>query len=150
MPRLVLNAESTAPPDQVLAAARDFSERRPELFPNLDNFEVHEVGEDFADVTEGTNFLGNSWARERYDWSQPGVVRTTTTDSNVFRSGSWQITASPSDGGSHVEVVNHREMERSPKGAVVSLAMRFGKPVLTRHLKQFLARVEAQDSRSSR
>ena len=146
MPRLVFEAETSAPPERVFEAAHDFSDRRPELWPNIDAeyYEVHEVGPDFAEVTEGTKFLGASWARERYDWSQPGVVRTTTTDSNVFESGSWQMTATPSDGGSHVEVINHRDMKRSPKGAIVSLSMRLGKPVLTRHLKQFLARVEAE------
>jgi hypothetical protein len=143
VPRLHLVAESSAPPDRVLAAARDFSDRRPELWPNIDRFEVHELGDDFADVTEGTNFLGDSWARERYDWSQPGMVRATTTDSNIFRRGSWQITATPRDGGSHVEVINDREM-KGLKGGVVGVAMRLGKPMLTRQLKQFLSAVEGQ------
>jgi hypothetical protein len=104
------------------------------------------MGDDFAEVTEGTNFLGDSWARERYDWSQPGVVRATTIDSNIFRKGSWQITATPRDGGSHVEVINDREM-KGLKGGVVGVAMRLGKPVLTRQLKQFLSTVEGQDPR---
>ena len=145
MPRLHFVADSSAPPDRVLAAARDFSDRRPELWPNIDPeyYEVHEVGDDFAVVTEGTSFLGAAWARERYDWSQPGVVRATTLDSNIFRKGSWQLTATPRDGGSHVEVINDREM-KGLKGGVIGIAMRLGKPVLGRHLKQFLATVEGQ------
>jgi hypothetical protein len=147
MPRLHLAADSSAPPERVLAAARDFSERRPELWPNIDPkyYEVHEVGDTYAEVTEGTRFLGSAWARERYDWSEPGVVRATTTDSNIFKRGSWQLTATPRDGGSRVEVINDRQM-KGLKGGVIGVAMRLGKRVLTGHLKQFLSAVESGSS----
>jgi len=72
----------------VIDAVKDFSERRREMWPIIDSYEVNEVTKDFADVTEGTDALGkNFWARERYEWPEPGLVRTDTTDSNVFRAG---------------------------------------------------------------
>jgi catechol 2,3-dioxygenase-like lactoylglutathione lyase family enzyme len=47
--------ESTAPPERVLEAARDFSERRADLWPDVhvEYLEVHDRGETWAEVTEG-------------------------------------------------------------------------------------------------
>jgi Polyketide cyclase / dehydrase and lipid transport len=144
VPRLTYGANSTASPEQVIEAVKDFSERRAEVWPIIDSYEVHEVTKDFADVTEGTDALGrNFWARERYEWPEPGVVRTTTIDSNVFESGSsWQLRATPRDGGSRVEVVNHRTMKRDPLSQAIGLAMRLGKRKYRKDLERFLGRVE--------
>lgn len=110
----------------------------------MDSYQATEVTKDFADVTEGTDFLGkNFWARERYEWPEAGLVRTTTTDSNVFEPGSsWQLRAKAHDGGSRIEVVNDRRMKRDPISQAIGVAMRIGKPKLRNDLKQFLARVE--------
>jgi hypothetical protein len=144
MPRLTYGADSAASPDQVIEAVKDFSERRAEVWPNIDSYEVGEVTKDFADVTEGTDFLGkNFWARERYEWPEPGLVRTTTTDSNVFEAGSsWQLRATASDAGSRVEVVNDRRMKRDPVSQAIGLALRLGERKLRKDLEQFLGRVE--------
>jgi hypothetical protein len=40
-------------------------------------YQVHEVGPDWAEVTEGSKIAGGVWAWERYEWSAPGVVRAT-------------------------------------------------------------------------
>jgi hypothetical protein len=144
MPRLTYGADSTLGPEVVIDAVKEFSEMRSELWPIIDSYEVHEVTEDFADVTEGTDALGtNFWARERYEWPEPGLVRTTTTDSNVFEPGSsWQLRATPRDGGSRVEVVNDRKMKRGPRSQAVGLAMRLTKSRYRRDLERFLGRVE--------
>ena len=144
MPRLTYGADSAASPEQVIDAVTDFSERRAEVWPIIDSYEVHEVTEDFADVTEGTDALGkNFWARERYEWPEPGLVRTDTTDSNVFEPGSsWQLRATVGDGGSRVEVVNDRKMKGDPVSQAIGLALRLGKPKLRKDLEQFLGRVE--------
>jgi hypothetical protein len=144
VPRLTYGADSTASPEQVIDAVKDFSERRAELWPIIDSYEVHEVTEDFADVTEGTDALGrNFWARERYEWPEPGLVRTTTTDSNVFEPGSsWQLRAEARDAGSRVEVINHRKMKRHPMSQAVGLAMRLTKRRYRQDLERFLGRIE--------
>ena len=144
MPRLTYGADSAASPEQVIDAVKDFSERRRELWPIIDSCEVNEVTEDFADVTEGTDALGkNFWARERYEWPEPGLVRTDTADSNVFAPGSsWQLRATAREGGSRVEVVNDRKMKRDPLSHVIGLAMRLTKSKYRKDLKRFLERVE--------
>jgi hypothetical protein len=128
----------------VVDAVKDFSERRAEIWPIIDSYEVHEVNEDFADVTEGTDALGkNFWARERYSWPEPGLVRADTTDSNVFEPGSsWQLRATPREGGSRIEVVNNRRMKRDPLSQAVGVAMRITKRKYRRDLERFLGRVE--------
>jgi hypothetical protein len=55
MPSVLAGGNSDMPPEVVLAAARDFSDRRAEMWPDVhvEYLHVHEVGEDYADVTEG-------------------------------------------------------------------------------------------------
>ena len=144
MPRLTYGADSSLTPEQVIDAVKDFSERRRELWPIIDSYEVNEVTNDFADVTEGTDALGkNFWARERYEWPTPGLVRTDTTDSNVFAPrSSWQLRATAGEGGSRVEVVNDRKMKRDPLSQAIGLAMRLTKSKYRKDLKRFLERVE--------
>ena len=144
MPRLTYGADSALTPEHVIDAVKDFSERRRELWPIIDSYEVNEVTKDFADVTEGTDALGkNFWARERYEWPKPGLVRTDTTDSNVFAPGSsWQLRATAREGGSRVEVVNDRKMKRDPLSQAIGLSMQLTKSKYRKDLKRFLERVE--------
>jgi len=77
MPRVHVIEESAAPPERVLRAARDFSARRADLWPDVhvEHLEVHEEGEDSAEVTEGNPWpIGFVWERLRYDWSRTGVA----------------------------------------------------------------------------
>ena len=72
-----------------------------------------------ADVTEGTR-AGPivNWERCQYDWSTPGRVIATVTDSNVYATpaSKWEITATPNEaGGSHVEMIWTREFKRGPR-----------------------------------
>jgi hypothetical protein len=144
VPRLTYGADSALTPEQVIDAVKDFSEERRELWPIIDSYEVNEVTKDFADVTEGTDALGkNFWARERYEWPEPGLVRTDTTDSNVFAPGSsWQLRATAREGGSRVEVVNDRKMKRDPLSQAIGLTMRLTKSKYRKDLTRFLERVE--------
>ena len=53
-------------------------------------YQVHQLGETTAEVTEGSAFADGVWERARYDWSAPGTVRITVPDSNAFApGGSW-------------------------------------------------------------
>ena len=73
-------------------------------------------------MTEGTDVLGGVWARERYDWSEPGVVRLTLQDSSDFKPGTvtvYRVTARP-DGGCHIDVEFHRSA-RTIRGRVVGV-----------------------------
>src|SRR5437868_545732 len=122
-------AECSRPPARILGAAYDFSPRRPNVWPNVSvkHMKVHGLGTTSADVTEGTR-AGPivNWERCRYDWSQPGSVTAVVTDSNVyaFPGSSWEIKATPKNGGSRVEMMWVREFKRSPKGRLFGTAFR--------------------------
>jgi Polyketide cyclase / dehydrase and lipid transport len=146
MPRIELIVESSVPPERVLAAAADFSDRRPELWPNISRhyYEVHERGDGWAVATEGSDVMGGIWARERYDWSAPGVVRATVLESNVFAGGTWELRVEPNgDGGSRIHVVNDRRPKGKGRIAAVMMAL-VGKKMLTSHLQTTLAILERE------
>jgi hypothetical protein len=150
VPRLHVVAQTTASPDRVLEAARDFSPRRGELWRDVyvEHLTIHRQGETWADVTEGNPWprpFGLVWERLRYDWSQPGALKGTVIDSNLFKPGStWEIRAAPaSESGSRVEIVAVRNL--TGRGLLLWPVFPLGlarRDVLT-YLRQFLAEVEA-------
>jgi hypothetical protein len=123
VPRVHVVEESSASPEKVLEAARDFSPRRADLWPDVhvEHFELHDRGETWAEVTEGNPWpLGLVWERLRYDWSQPGSVKGTVIESNIFRPGStWEIRAIPTASGSRVEVIGVRHL-RGVRGTLLA------------------------------
>jgi len=114
MAHVSVDMDSTVPPQAVVGALTDFSERRFELWPNIDRkyYKVHQVSGTSAEVTEGSRGV---WERTHYDWSEPGTVRIQVQDSNTFRPGSyWVYSVQPRPGGgSHV----HLEFLRTPRNA---------------------------------
>jgi hypothetical protein len=135
-------------PEGVLAAAHDFSDRRPEVFPavQLDRLVVHSQAETTADVTEGTRSgpIVN-WERCDYDWSQPGLVVADVTDSNIYEpEGSrWEITAKASEGGSEVIMTWTREFKRSPKGRLFNFVFnRFGQRLFDKYGNEMVENLE--------
>jgi len=121
VPTVRVVASTSVAPGRVLEAARDFSERRAEVFPavSIDHMTIHALADTSADVTEGTAAgIGVNWERCRYDWSQPGLVTATVTDSNVyaFPGSSWEMRATQANGGSRVEMIWAREFARRPRG----------------------------------
>jgi hypothetical protein len=148
MPKLNYGTDMSTGPEPILAAAIDFTERRPEYWPNLSRkfYRVHEIGDRTADVTEGSDSMGGIWTRERYEWSQPGVVRATVQDSNVFRKGGvWELRATPKNGGgTRIEVVNHRQA-KGLRGHILGALLQLtnGKP-LAQSLAKTVAKVEQQ------
>jgi len=139
--------QTSVPPHRVLEAARDFSERRAELWPDVhvEHLKVHESGDRFAEVTEGNPWpIGYVWERLRYDWSEPGSVKGTVTDSNLFKPGStWELRATPNDRGTRVEVVAVRHL-RGFKGRLLTPVFPLGlaQRTVADHLRRFLAKLE--------
>lgn len=124
MARVGFAIDSTATPQRIIAALTDFSARRPDTWPGLarDQYRVYEVGDTWADVREGSS--SPIWARERYDWSVPGTVTWTATDSSFSRTGdSVSATIRPgAAGGSRVHVVWDRR-GRNAKGKLLVAIM---------------------------
>jgi hypothetical protein len=143
-----VSAETPLRPQRVLEAARDFSDRRADVWPNVRarHLEVHQRGENFAEVTEGTWVVGLFWERNRYEWSEPGSVKATVIDSNIIRPGStWELRATTRDGGSEVEMLLRRGFRSGPKGRIASAVHHtVGKWVWGRFLRSALAAIERQ------
>jgi hypothetical protein len=143
--RIHYEADGAVPAARFIAALTDFGPRRPELWPGLDAkfFTVHEVGDTWADVTEGTDVLGGVWAREHYDWSEPGLVRLRLVDSNDFRSGTvidYHVTDRPG-GGCHV-TVDFQRVATSARGKFVGFVVQLtGSRRFAAELRQTLDRL---------
>jgi len=136
-------------PERVLEAAHDFSERRAQVFPavSVERLEVHALEGRSADVTEGTPVgpFGVNWERCHYDWSRPGSVTASVTDSNVYEpaGSSWEIKATRNGGGSRVEMIWAREFKRTLRGRAFGTVFRlFGKPIFVRYARDILKNLE--------
>ena len=121
MPTVAIVEESSLPPERVLAAAHDLSERRSKIFSAVQPkyFEVHSTGDHSADITEGTKSGPvYNWERCDYDWSKPDSVFADVKDSNIYKpEGSWwELKATPKNGGSRVEMTWERNFKRTAKG----------------------------------
>lgn len=100
--RLEVEVETEVAPELIRRALLDFSDRRPEIWPQLDpkTYQVHWVDETSAEVTEGSP-LPKVWSRERYDWSHPTTITWTAVESNFCTPGShvsMDITPNEADG----------------------------------------------------
>ena len=129
MAKIHYEADGPIAADRFIAALTNFGERRPELWPNLDAkyYRLHEQGDTWAEVTEGTDVLGGVWARERYDWSEPGIVRLRLVDALDFRPGTvieYRVTPL-ADGGCHV-AVDFQRIAASLRGRVVGIGVQLG------------------------
>ena len=141
-----VHAETTLSAGRVLEAAHDFSPVRTTVWPAVadEYFEVHAVNELSADVTEGSKsgpLLG--WERCDYDWSRPGVVIATVTDSNLYRAGStWEITATDSAGRTSVDMTWRRRFKPG-LGWVVAIVYRtLGRTLLGSDARKMLRNLE--------
>jgi hypothetical protein len=90
-----------ASPGQVLQALTDFTERRPRIWHRtLDpkTYELRELGGTWAVAREST--AGSPfWVVERYDWSDPSVVRWADVETSWGGLGSGEVRIVPVDGG---------------------------------------------------
>ncbi|MGH3297756.1 MAG: hypothetical protein ACRDP7_38780, partial [Trebonia sp.] len=104
---------------------------------------VHDQGATWADVTEGSHGI---WERLRYDWSDPGRITMTTTDSNTWGGHSGHTyTLTPRAGGTDVDVVVVRE-GKNLKGQLIGvLVSAGGKRVLGKALASTTKAIEARN-----
>ena len=145
MAKIHYEADGAVSAERFVAALTDFSEHRPELWPNLDTkfFRLDERGDTWAEVQEGTDVLGGVWARERYDWSEPGRVTLTLLESPDFRPGTvidYRVTGRP-DGGCHV-AVDFQRIATSLRGRFVGAVVQLtGAGRFSKDLRETLARL---------
>lgn len=125
-----------------VAALTDFTLNRPRLWPETSHpkvYRLHALGPTWADVTEGVPF---AWSRERYDWSEPGLVRLTQTDSNVaVPVGAIEYRLTDAPAGCLVMCERFREFRPTPRGRIAHLIMaRVGARLLRSQLRAGFAR----------
>ena len=135
---------TTVPPDRFIAALTNFGPGRGKVFAysHEDSVKVNARGDTWADVTEGS--AGGVWERLRYDWSQPNVVRLTTTDSNVWSSESgWVYTLAPrADGGTDIDLVAVRKGRNAKGRLAAGLVALAGRSLIGRDLRRSLRAIE--------
>jgi hypothetical protein len=143
MPTVRFELTTDLPPARVLGALTDFSDGRPDVWPNIDHshFRVHGEGPGWADVTEG-NAL--AWERNRYEWDVPaGEVTVTSIESDTWAPGSqWRYRLQPTaTGGTKVDVAvvrNGHGLRGMLLGTIIGW---FGARVLRSDMEKVLARV---------
>jgi hypothetical protein len=145
MPTTQFTVRTSLSPKEVMAVLTDFGPGRAEVWPNINeaHFQVHEVGSDWAEVTEGTAM---GWERERYAWDDSaGTLSIETIDSNLWGPGSgWRYQLTPAADGTDVSVT----LSRAPKsfvgtllGALIPIV---GARTLAKQLRSVLQRAEAR------
>jgi hypothetical protein len=131
---------TTATPEQVIELMTDFSPARPHRWPasSTKAFEVYHVGETEADIREGQDFP-KLWATWHYDWSTPGTVTLTVTESDALAAGSYMaLTATPrAEGGSAV----HGKWEQTSKNLTALLGVTMMRLIGPRYLSSYYKKV---------
>jgi hypothetical protein len=149
-PEIHFRRTTTLTPEQFVAGLTDFGPGRSKLFSNSadEYLKVHYFGRSAADVTEGSQGI---WERLYYDWSDPNQVVLTTTDSNVWESGScytYTFKRQPS-GSTGIHVVLVRE-GKNFKGWIFGLALRtIGRRVLGKALEESVQAIEGRNGLSN-
>ena len=142
MARVEWELRTATPPEMVLAAYTDFTQRRPEYWPDLYRpyYEVYEVGETTAEVKEGSGPPFWIWARERYDWSEPGTVKWEAVESTFCTPGSGMTVrvAAADGGGSTVHAVWQRTPTTLKGRVLVAMVVRSKGRVLSTRMQKSL------------
>ena len=133
MPTVQFTVETPIAPEALVRALTDFSPDRPKHWRNIDpdHYKVHAQG--------------GGWERNRYDWSQPGLVTATVQESNSFAPGSyWRYQIAPDGkGGSRVTCTVLRRGKGAKGQIVATLAGLFGKRVLKKDFELMLSQLSA-------
>ena len=145
MTTINLHANTSATPEQFIAGLTDFGPGRAELFGNsADGYlKVHAMGEDHADVTEGS---GGVWERLSYDWSDHEHVVATTTASNAWgrKSGHTYDLTRRDDGTTDIDYVVVREGKNLRGWFLAGVFRTVGRSVLVKAFHNSVKAIEAR------
>jgi hypothetical protein len=147
MSKVKATAHANFPAQRFVDALTDFGPDRGKIWGNSSpsKLQVHDRGETWADVTEGTAASG-IWQRYRYDWSTPGLVRLDVLDSNSFGQGSfweYRLTEEAPDRTRIDLLINRVPTTAWGKFTNPSLVL-FGRMFFTRSLKRTIKRLDRQ------
>ena len=144
MPTTQFTVHTSLSPSDVMTLFTDFGPDRASRWPNVDDahFKVHELGPDWAEVTEG-NAMG--WERERYSWdAAAGTIAIETLDSNLWGSHSgWRYDLTPAVEGTDVHVTLTR-VAKSLRGRLIgALIPLLGARTLSKQFQSVLRKAES-------
>lgn len=147
MSTIRFHAKTSSSPEQFIACLTEFGPGRSLLFGNSadEYLQVHHRGFHEADVTEGSAGI---WERLHYNWSEPGRVVMTTTDSNVWggRSSHIYTFTRLAEGMTALDAVIIRE-GKNIKGRVLALILgTVGRKVLERAFLKSVIAIEARSA----
>ena len=128
MGRVKVSADAAFPPQRFVDAFTDFGPDRSRIWGNSADglLVVHDRGDAWAEVTEGSAVAGGIWQRYRYDWSNPGRVTLEVLESNAFGKGSsWTYEVSPTPAGCHIDLTIVRK-PTTTKGRLLEPFMLLG------------------------
>ena len=92
-------------------------------------YEVYSVGENTAEVREGSLKPIKVWAKERYDWSSSGTVTWKVNESNFCTPGSSvSVRAVPAEGGGSKVHLTWERFPSNAKGRVLIAMMKVAGP----------------------
>jgi hypothetical protein len=145
MPTTQFTVHTSLSPSDVMGLFTDFGPDRASRWPSIDDahFKVHDVGPDWAEVTEG-NAMG--WERERYAWNaDAGTVAIDTLESNLLGPGSgWRYELRPAAEGTDVQVTLTR-VPKSLRGRLIgALIPIVGARTLGRQFQSVLRKAESR------
>jgi hypothetical protein len=147
MTTIKMHANTTATPEQILAALTDFGPGREKIFGNsADGYlKVHSQSAGHADVTEGSSGV---WERLRYDWTDPHRIVMRTIDSNAWGGASGHVyTLKQNPGGTtDIDAVVVRE-GKNLKGRFFGLVFKtVGRNVLPKAFAKTIKAIEARNN----
>ena len=147
MGRVHVHAHGAFPPERFVAALTDFGPGRSQIWGNNDEgrLRVHDKGDTWAEVTEGSPAAGSIWQRSRYDWSSPGAVTIEVLDSNAFGPGSrWTYLLEPGKtGGTDIDLDVVR-VPNTTKGRILDVLLSLGgRSYFARDLRHTVQRLES-------
>jgi hypothetical protein len=149
MTTITVTETTTATPAQFLDALTDFGPHRSEIWSNSqpEFLVVHDRGDTWADVTEGSKAAGSVWERLRYDWSNPTDIVLTTTDSNTWggKSGHrYTLTQTGDTTSVHAVIVRDGI---STKGRIIAaMLVVLGTSFIKKSLRSTLRAIEARNA----
>jgi hypothetical protein len=146
MTTIKMHGNTTATPEQILAALTDFGPGREKIFGNsADGYlKVHSQAAQHADVTEGS---GGVWERLQYDWTDPHRIVMRTTDSNAWGGASGHVyTLTPNPNGTtDIDAVAVRD-GKNFKGKFLGVVFKtVGKSVLPKAFSKTVKAIEARN-----
>ncbi|MGH3859660.1 hypothetical protein [Actinokineospora sp.] len=142
--RFEFDVHTKATPEQVIELFTDFSADRPKRWPALSprQYRVFSVGETEADVLEGQD-LPKINARRHYNWSTPGKVVMTVTESAYLATSSLHtVEVRPAaGGGSDLHCVWDNTAINLPAKIGVGMMRFMGKKFFRTYYKRVLDRL---------